>query len=206
MNLKPRALPDSSGYAPVHVTCPSNRPTIRSASGLSPNETEWLKTRRSQTKSALKDFFGHVEIDDFDAASYIENHSGSDLPNVAIGISGGGLVATLNGGGAIKAFDERTEGTTAKGQLGGLLQSSTYFAALSGGSWALGSIYINNFTTVSNLQENLWDFNSEQLIYGPARMSHIEFWDEISAQVKSKREAGFKTGDADFWYAYSITP
>ena len=118
-------------YSP-RISCPSNRPTIRSASGLSSNETEWLKTRRSQTKSALKDFFGHVEIDDFDAASYIENHSGSDLPNVAIGISGGGLVATLNGGGAIKAFDERTEGTTAKGQLGGLLQSATYLAGLSG--------------------------------------------------------------------------
>ncbi|RAH49576.1 lysophospholipase 1 [Aspergillus brunneoviolaceus CBS 621.78] len=200
MNVKPRALPDApSGYAPVHVTCPSSRPTIRPASALSSNETAWLQTRRQKTESALKDFFGHIEIENFDAVSYITNHSGSDLPNVAIGISGGGLVACLNGGGVIKAFDERTEGSTAKGQLGGLLQSATYFAALSGGSWALGSIYVNNFTTVSNLQENLWDFNSEEIIYGPAKISHVEFWGNISADVKSKREAGFKTGDADFW-------
>ncbi|PYI00046.1 lysophospholipase 1 [Aspergillus ellipticus CBS 707.79] len=200
VNAKPRALPDApNGYAPAHVTCPSSRPTIRPGSGLSSNETAWLKTRREKTQSALKDFFGHIEIEDFDAVSYIGNNSGSDLPNVAIGISGGGLVACLNGGGAIKAFDERTEGSTAQGQLGGLLQSATYFAALSGGSWALGSIYINNFTTVSNLQENLWDFNSDEIIFGPERMSHTEFWGEISAQVKSKREAGFRTGDADFW-------
>ncbi|KAL2830828.1 lysophospholipase 1 [Aspergillus cavernicola] len=191
VDVKPRALPDApNGYAPVHVTCPSSRPSIRAASMLSPEETAWLKTRRQKTESALKDFFGH-------------NHSSNSsyLPNIAIGISGGGLVACLNGGGAIKAFDERTEGSTAKGQLGGLLQSATYFAALSGGSWALGSIYMNNFTTVSNLQENLWDFTSPQIILGPAStsMTYFEFWGTITAQVKSKRAAGFVTSDPDFW-------
>lgn len=104
----------------------------------------------------------------------------------------------MNGGGTIKAFDERTEGSTTKGQLGGLLQSSTYFSALSGGSWALGSIYVNNFTTVSNLQENLWDFTS-YLVLGPAKMSPYEVWGNILAEVKSKREAGFVTGDPDIW-------
>jgi lysophospholipase len=149
----------------------------------------------------MKDFFGHVEIDGFDAVGYLENHASnsSDLPNIAIGISGGGLVACLNGGGAIKAFDERTEGSTAKGHLGGLLQSATYFAALSGGSWALGSIYINNFTTVSNLQENLWDFNFQSIILGPINIPSVDFWGNITAQVKSKRDAGFVTSDPDFW-------
>ncbi|KAJ5359615.1 uncharacterized protein N7496_012028 [Penicillium cataractarum] len=201
LDIRPRALPNApNGYAPAHVTCPSSRPTIRSASTLSSEETTWLKSRRQKTETALKDFFGHVEIDDFDAVSYIKKHSGnySALPNIAIGISGGGLVACLNGGGTIKAFDERTEGSTAKGQLGGLLQSSTYFSALSGGSWALGSIYINNFTTVSNLQENLWNFTNE-IVLGPSTMSPVDFWATISDQVKSKREAGFSTGDPDFW-------
>lgn len=139
-----------------------------------------------------------MDVDDFDAVSYIENHSGDELPNIAIGISGGGLVAALNGAGAIKAFDERTEGSTAQGQLGGLLQSSTYFAALSGGSWALGSIYVNNFTTVTNLQENLWDF-TEGLELGPGTIDPLEMWENMTAQVKSKRAAGFSTGNADFW-------
>ncbi|CAI7666716.1 unnamed protein product [Penicillium bialowiezense] len=199
VDVKPRALPNApNGYAPVDVQCPASRPTIRSASTLSTDETAWLKTRREKTASALKDFFGHVDVDDFDAVSYIENHSGDELPNIAIGISGGGLVAALNGAGAIKAFDERTEGSTAEGQLGGLLQSSTYFAALSGGSWALGSIYVNNFTTVTNLQENLWDF-TEGLELGPGTIDPLEMWENMTAQVKSKRAAGFSTGDADFW-------
>ncbi|KIV76987.1 hypothetical protein PV11_08830 [Exophiala sideris] len=200
-NIKPRALPDApNGYAPIHVTCPSSRPTIRSASTLSLEETAWLETRRLKTGGALKDFFGHVEIAGFDAVSYLETHSNNsaNLPNVAIALSGGGLVALLNGGGVIKAFDNRTEGSTVKGQLGGLLQSATYFAGLSGGSWALGSIYINNFTTVSNLQENLWDFTS-QLVLGPSDISYTDFWGNITAQVKSKRDAGFITGDPDFW-------
>ncbi|KAJ5947266.1 lysophospholipase 1 [Penicillium verhagenii] len=199
VDVKPRALPDApNGYAPVHVQCPASRPTIRSASTLSTNETAWLQTRRQKTTSSLKVFFGHVNIDDFDAVSYIENHSGDELPNIAIGISGGGLVAALNGAGAIKAFDERTEGATAQGQLGGLLQSSTYFSALSGGSWALGSIYVNNFTTVTNLQDNLWDF-AAGLELGPGTIEPLEMWENMTAEVKSKREAGFSTGDADFW-------
>ena len=199
MNVKSRALPDApSGYAPVHVTCPSIRPVLRAASNLSPEETAWINIRREKTKSAMKDFFGHVHIGDFDAVSYLENHSGDELPSIAIGISGGGLVAALNGGGAIKAFDERTEGATAEGQLGGLLQASTYLSALSGGSWALGSMYINNFTTVSDLQDNLWDFTSG-LEFGPGTISPLDMWGNMTAEVKEKREAGFSTGDADFW-------
>ncbi|CAK7206240.1 Lysophospholipase 1 [Sporothrix eucalyptigena] len=201
-NTQPRGLPNApNGYAPANVTCPSVRPTIRSAATLSPNETAWLKTRRTKTTSAMLDFFDRIDIDGFDAVSYIKDNADntSSLPTIAIGISGGGLVACLNGGGAIKAFDNRTDGATGKGQLGGLLQSATYFSALSGGSWALGSIYVNNFTTVSNLQENLWNFESPEIVLGPSDMSYTDFWGNITAQVKSKRDAGFITGDADFW-------
>ncbi|CAK7219867.1 Lysophospholipase 1 [Sporothrix curviconia] len=199
-----RSLPNApNGYAPVQVECPSARPTLRSAATLSPEETAWLKARRAKTTSALLDFFGRIDIDGFDAVDYIQNSASADsttsLPTIGIGISGGGLVACLNGGGVIKAFDNRTDGATGKGQLGGLLQSATYFSALSGGSWALGSIYINNFTTVSNLQENLWDFTSPEIVLGPSDMAYKDFWGNITAQVKSKRDAGFITGDADFW-------
>lgn len=202
VSVKPRALPNApNGYAPVHVTCPANRPSLRSASTLSSEEISWLGTRRGKTVSALKDFFGHVEIDNFDASSYLENHSSnsSNLPNIGIAISGGGLPACLNGAGAIKAFDSRTEGATAKGQLGGLLQSATYFSALSGGSWMLASVYINNFTTIFALQENLWDFSSASIFMGPATMQPTEYWGNITAQVKAKKAAGFVTSDADIW-------
>ncbi|CAK7214713.1 Lysophospholipase 1 [Sporothrix bragantina] len=201
-NINPRALPNApNGYAPVHVDCPSNRPTLRSAATLSPEETAWLKARRAKTTSAMLDFFDRIDISGFDAVDYIKTSSDNttNLPTIGIGISGGGLVACLNGGGVIKAFDNRTDGATEKGQLGGLLQSATYFSALSGGSWALGSIYVNNFTTVSNLQENLWDFTSPEIVLGPSDMAYTDFWGNVTAQVKSKRDAGFITGDADFW-------
>lgn len=113
-------------------------------------------------------------------------------------MSGGGYRAALVGGGVIKAFDSRTEGTEEKGQLGGLLQSSTYFSALSGGSWLLGSIYMNNFTSVSTLREKLWDFTNV-ILMGPAAMSTTEFWTEIATQIEGKKAAGFPTTDVDPW-------
>jgi len=54
----------------------------------------------------------------------------------------------LNGAGALAAWDNRTTNATGQGQLGGLLQASTYLSALSGGGWLVGSLYMNNFTTV----------------------------------------------------------
>ncbi|KAH8703405.1 lysophospholipase phospholipase [Talaromyces proteolyticus] len=199
--VKPRALSDApNGYAPVHVACPANRPTIRSASTLSTEETSWLDTRRGKTILALKDFFRHVEIDDFDASSYIESHSSnsSNLPNIGIAISGGGFRACLNGAGALKAFDSRTPGATAKGQIGGLLQSATYVAGLSGGSWAVASVFVNNFTSIYDLQENFWNFSSAMYI-GAHGADPVQFWDDITAQVKAKKDAGFVTSSPDFW-------
>lgn len=197
-----RALPNApNGYAPVHGACPEDRPRIRSGSTLSSEETSWLKARREKTIPALKEFFGRVDINEFDALSYIESHvsNSSSLPNIGIAISGGGFDAFMNGAGALKAFDNRTEGAATKGQLGGLLQSATYVSALSGGSWLLASVFVNNFTAVSTLQENLWDFTSANVLVGPASMNPIQFWGNITAQVKAKEEAGFVTSSPDFW-------
>ncbi|GKZ25456.1 lysophospholipase 1 [Aspergillus brasiliensis] len=200
VSVERRALSNApNGYAPAHVPCPPNRPRVRGAATLSPEEVSWLDTRRERSISGLKDFFGHVEIDDFDALDYLATGDLSSLPNVAIAISGGGMRAMLNGAGALKAFDSRTEGTAAKGQLGGLLQSSTYVSALSGGSWLLSSVFINNFTTISALQQDFWDFSSANILEGPATMEPTDFWGNITAQVKAKKAAGFTTTDADIW-------
>lgn len=92
----------------------------------------------------MKDLLGRLNITGFDASSYISDHAKniSALPNIAIALSGGGYRALLNGAGALKAFDNREENGTAPGHLGGLLQSSTYVAGLSGGSWLTGSIFV----------------------------------------------------------------
>lgn len=56
-----------------------------------------------------------------------------------------------NGAGGFAAFDSRTPNSTNTGHIGGLLQSATYVAGLSGGGWLVGSIYTNNFTSVQSI-------------------------------------------------------
>ena len=93
---------------------------------------------------AMSDFLSSLNIIGFDASGYLKNHSQSisSLPNIGIAVSGGGLRATFNGAGGLQAFDSREESS---GGLGGLLQSSTYISALSGGGWLVGSVFVSGF-------------------------------------------------------------
>jgi len=121
----------------------------------------------------MEDLMSRLNIEGFDAAGYIKKNAknATALPNIAIAVSGGGYRAMLTGGGAIQSFDSREENSTTAGHLGGLLQSSTYVAGLSGGGWLVGSIYVNNFTSISGLQNNgpgsLWEL-SNSIFEGPA--------------------------------------
>ncbi|KAL4804246.1 lysophospholipase catalytic domain-containing protein [Aspergillus unguis] len=205
-----RAFPNApDGYTPANVSCPANRPEIRLANGLSPNETSWLKSRREKTQSALKDFFGHVKVGNFDAAGYIDRVSSnsSNVPNIGIAVSGGGYRALLNGAGAIKAFDSRTENSTAEGQLGGLLQSATYLSGLSGGGWLVGSIFMNNFSTIEALQSSqeggVWQFQNS-IFEGPDEggiqiLDSAGYYREIYNAVSDKNDAGYETSITDYW-------
>lgn len=96
-----RALPNApNGYIPEDEDCPSVRPSIRSASKLSPNETSWLELRRNKTIEPMQDLLRRVNITGFDAAGYISDHAKntSALPNIAVAVSGGGYRALMNGG------------------------------------------------------------------------------------------------------------
>ena len=70
----------------------------------------------------------------------------------------------------MQAFDSREINSTGAGHLGGLLQSSTYVAGLSGGGWLVGSIFVNNFTTITDLLDNtassVWEFGNS-IFEGP---------------------------------------
>ena len=208
--LQHRALPNApNGYTPEAGECPPNRPTIRSASSLSPNETAWLELRRNSTIDPMRDFLGRVNITGFDADTYITNNAqnASALPNIGIAVSGGGYRAMLNGGGAFQAFDIREENSTAPGHLGGLLQSATYWAGLSGGSWLTGSIYVNNFTTITALLNNdvssAWHLGNS-VIEGPAtggiqQLDTPHYYYELYDSVEGKSDAGFDTSITDYW-------
>lgn len=157
------------GYAPAQVSCPESRPAIRAATALSDEETEWLPRRGNNTISALKTILSRANISDIDTDSYIDGviSNGSAVPRIGIAISGGGYRALMNGAGALAAFDNRTAGSTGSGQLGGLLQAATYLSGLSGGSWLVGSLYVQNFTTVESIVSStsgflstLWQFDN----------------------------------------------
>ena len=210
-----RALPNApDGYTPTSVSCAASRPTVRSAARLSSNESSWLETRRDKTLNGMKDFFNHVTIPDFNAVQYIDRISSntSDLPNIGIAVSGGGYRALMNGAGAIKAFDSRTNNSTSSGQLGGLLQSATYLAGLSGGGWLVGSIYINNFTTIADLQTHeagsVWQFQNS-IFEGPDGdsiqiLDSASYYKDISDAVSAKSDAGYQTSITDYWCVYPI--
>ena len=157
----------------------------------------------------MQDLLGRLNITGFDVATYFSKHAKnmSNLPNVAIAASGGGYRACLNGGGAIQAFDSREENSTLPGHLGGLLQSATYLAGLSGGGWLVGSIYVNNFTTISSLLDentsSVWEFENS-IFEGPATsssqvFSSAEYFANIESDVSDKSDAGFNTSITDYW-------
>lgn len=159
----------------------------------------------------MQQLLNRLNISGFDPSTYFSNNQGntSMLPNVAVAVSGGGYRACLNGAGVIQAFDSREDNSTAAGHLGGLLQSTTYLAGLSGGGWLVGSIFVNNYTTISGLLNNnnsssLWEFQNS-IFEGPATggiqlLDSFNYFDTIYKEVQGKTNAGgFDTSITDYW-------
>ncbi|KAH7348273.1 lysophospholipase catalytic domain-containing protein [Rhexocercosporidium sp. MPI-PUGE-AT-0058] len=207
-----RGAPDSptGGYAPGNVDCPSNRPIIRTATALSANETAWLSLRRNKTIAPMASFLTRANISGFNASEYISRiaNDPAALPNIGIAISGGGYRAMLNGAGFIAAADSRTENSTNAGGIGGLLQSATYLSGLSGGAWLVGSLYANNFSTVTMLRDGspgsaVWQFENS-ILKGPKSSglsiaNTADYYDILEADVDSKANAGYETSITDYW-------
>jgi lysophospholipase len=207
-----RAFPNSpsGGYAPKQVDCPANRPTIREATSLSPNETAWLELRRNYTLDPMTSWLSRMNISNFDATSYMNGirNNVSALPNIGLAVSGGGYRALMNGAGFLAAADNRTNNATNRGQIGGLLQSATYVAGLSGGGWLVGSIYTNNFSSVQDMRDgskgsSVWQFGNS-IFEGPASngiqiLSTTNYFSTIQDEVSSKEDAGYNTSITDYW-------
>ena len=157
----------------------------------------------------MKTLLTRLNITNFDAETYIQNYqdNASALPNIGIAVSGGGWRTLLNGAGAIEAFDSRTPQATKSGHLGGLLQSSTYLAGLSGGSWLVGSIFMNNFSTITALRDtnsgSLWEFGNS-VLEGPDEgglqiFNTADYYKNLVEDVTGKEDAGFDITITDIW-------
>jgi lysophospholipase len=155
-----------------------------------------------------------MNITGFDSNQYIDNHrdNTSALPNIGIAVSGGGYRAMLNGAGLIQAFDSRTPNSTNVGQLGGLLQSTTYLSGLSGGSWLVSSLYANNYTSVDAILAadtsdhstgNVWQLGNT-IFEGPDSggiqlLDSLGYYSSLTDAVNGKEDAGFNTTITDYW-------
>ena len=156
----------------------------------------------------MQTLLGRLNISGFDVNTYFNNHksNSSALPNIAIGVSGGGYRACLNGAGAFQAFDSREANSSAAGHLGGLIQSATYWAGLSGGAWLTGSIFVNNFTTITALLNDntstVWEFGNS-IFKGPAQngiqlLNSADYYKKIYNDVQDKT-TNFSTSITDYW-------
>ncbi|KAL3237195.1 lysophospholipase family protein [Nakaseomyces bracarensis] len=194
-------------YAPQNVSCPDNANFVRNASeGISDPEKEWLEARNSQTKGALQDFLnrGFANISSDSNISQVWEGD-SDLPRIAVAIAGGGYRAMFDGAGAVAAMDNRTDGANEHG-LGGLLQATTYLAALSGGNWLTGTLAYNDFISVQEILEQgdaadaIFNISNNFLNpYGNDFGKTLARWTSIGAQVQGKEKAGFNVTITDLW-------
>ena len=110
--------------------------------------------------------------------------------------------------GFIAAADNRTTNSTNTGQIGGLLQSTTYITGVSGGGWLVGSIYTNNFSSVQDLRDGslnspVWQFGNS-ILEGPnddgvQLLSSVDYWSTIESEVSDKQDAGFNVSLTDYW-------
>jgi lysophospholipase len=93
------------------------------------------------------------------------------------------------------------------------LQSATYLAGLSGGGWLVGSIYINNFTTIDSLQTyddgEVWQFQNS-IFEGPDEggiqlFDSVGYLRDVYNTVQEKEDAGFETSITDYWYGHHFS-
>lgn len=200
----------TDSYAPGNVSCP-NTTLLRNGSYLSDDELNWLKKRDVNTNNALNKFLNH-HIKNFSNSSifkkFLNFNNTEKKSRIAIAASGGGYRAMLNGAGVIAAFDNRTNGSWEHG-LGGLLESSTYWGGLSGGSWMLNTLAWNNYTSVQTILNNftgkddkytIWDLDNSLFFQGGFNVFKTgNIWNEISNAIDDKRDAHFNVSLTDAW-------
>ncbi|KAJ7742584.1 lysophospholipase [Mycena metata] len=129
--------------------------------------------------------------------------SRTQLPTVGITVSGGGYRAAIFGAGVLNALDGRNSSSVKKG-TGGLLQSATHLAGLSGGSWLVTSLAQANLPTIQHLvlgdghhlggwlpESNLWSPSAD-----PAEQA--VFAQEILQELAIKAEH-FPLSVGDTW-------
>jgi lysophospholipase len=150
----------------------------------------------------MRTLLKRLAIPGFDSEEYLKNAEtdATAVPNIGIAISGGGYRAMLCGAGALAAWDIRSDGSDKDGNLGGLLQSATYLAGLSGGGWLVGSLMMNNFTSVQESVNypGIWQLENS-ILEGPESYSLLQYYNAVFDAVGDKDDAGYERSLTDYW-------
>ncbi|KAJ3092506.1 Lysophospholipase 1 [Quaeritorhiza haematococci] len=160
---------------------------------ISQSEKQWIDSRTNQTRAAWRTYLNQANLSGLlDVEQFVSQER---LPRVALTFSGGGLRAMLVSAGTIMSLDARNTTATSRG-TGGILQSSSYFGALSGSSWLLGALYNNGFPTIPDLFNwNILKVNHNILLPTTGRgiIGTVELYSRFGDEVKAKNESGFNT-------------
>lgn len=211
------AFSPSGLYAPGKAVCPGNSSLIRQADSISESEAEWIQKRQEKTSLAVLEYLHNVGFDESDLSLLAD---ANQSVNLAVAFSGGGLRAMLSGAGQYAALDNRTSSDG----LGGVLQSASYVAGLSGGAWLLGLLVMQNFPSIDEVvledPYDVWNLTSGHSLIDTsdyvgliwdvvvdnynAAVTHARYWNTpkgegIGSNVKSKADAGFETSFTDIW-------
>ena len=203
-------------YAPTVGACPSGTTLVRqvghnaSAQTLSQSEHDYITARRSQVLpdawlayltnlKTLPSLTLPVYVD-----AILQGKLGKDkLPKLGIATSGGGHRAAIFGAGILNALDGRN-GTSVDAGTGGLLQTATYLAGLSGGSWLVGSLAQNNFPTIQDLvfgSSTTTGWNTQLDLLSPSDNATLnsEFVSSLFGELAVKYYEGFPVTIGDIW-------
>lgn len=205
----------AASYSPYEVACPDYSLT-RPSNEISNRERIWVEKRHKKTNKALAAYLNSVGLEYNKSILF-----GDEPPNIALALSGGGCRALLTGAGELSALDIRSAD---EGSLGGVLQSSTYLAGLSGGSWIVALLALQGFVPVSEvIYDNPYDIWNLTFTRGIVNMTqavalgmdiarkdyddvltHMNYWNYpdgqgISADLEEKEKAGFNVTVVDVW-------
>lgn len=190
-------------YTPSSDKCPAKNSLVppggksegllRKNTLLSENEYEWIQERKSNVKSNLVEFLNGLNMSDYGNGYFdnffndqSSNHS-ENVVNIGLSFSGGSFKALLTGAGQFAALDSRTKSDKNASALQGIVDSSTYISALSGGSIMLSSLIYQNWSSVDDILQKgeIWNFTQ------PPVSTNLSFWTELLGESKQKAKAGY---------------
>jgi lysophospholipase len=187
-------------YTPVPAVCPSGS-LVRDASGLSDEEETYRVGRKAVADVALKSWLEKTdsgfstsgELPTVILCLKIFTLASSNVEQIAMTSSGGGLRSFLISAGVVKAFDARDSNASTSG----LYQALTYHAGLSGGGWLVSGLSGNNWPTISSMVDSMWRMTIRDSLLVPEFLLAAAAYGEILTDVAEKDAAGFNTTIVD---------